>query len=185
MEEANLESDVRTRLILAGLAEMEEHGERDFSLRRVATRAQVSCAAPYRHFRDKEELIGGVFSYILGKWELLCREIENAYHDDLARRLLELSVSYLRFWLSNPKGRSVLLSRAAGSRRAAFDAPLCRSAEELALSRGGEAAEVRRLTFSVLSTVYGAIMLLPPTERETDEIVADARKQLKYIIKSK
>ena len=46
MEDANLETSVRTRLLLAGLSEMEKHGEGDFSLRRVAKEAQVSCAAP-------------------------------------------------------------------------------------------------------------------------------------------
>ena len=182
MEEANLEFDVKTRLILAGLSEMEEHGEGDFSLRRVATRAQVSCAAPYRHFRDKEALIGEVFSYIHGKWELLCREIVQAFRDDPARRLLELSTAYLRFWLSNPNYRSVLLSRTARARRAAFDAPLCRSAEELTEARGGDAEMAHRLSFAVLSTVYGALLLLPTDEDGTDGIVKDTRNQLTYVI---
>jgi AcrR family transcriptional regulator len=48
---------VKTRLILAGLNEIEEYGIKNFSLRRVALGAQVSCAAPYRHFKDKDDFI--------------------------------------------------------------------------------------------------------------------------------
>lgn len=177
-----MEFDVKTRLILAGLSEMEEHGEGDFSLRRVAARAQVSCAAPYRHFRDKEALIGDVFSYIRGKWELLCREIMRSYCEDPARRLLELSVTYLRFWLSNPNYRSVLLSRAARDRRAAFDAPLCRATEELSRTRGKDAETAHRLSFAVLSTVYGALLLLPSDEDAIENTVRDVRNQLICVI---
>ena len=56
MEQEFIENSVRTRLILSGMSEIEKHGVNDFSLRRVALAAQVSCAAPYRHFKDKEEL---------------------------------------------------------------------------------------------------------------------------------
>ncbi len=182
MEEANLEASVRTRLLLAGLAEMEKHGEGDFSLRRVAKSAQVSCAAPYRHFKDKEELIDGVFTYILEKWELLCREINAAYAQDPARRLIELSVSYLRFLLSGPNYRSVFLSPATARRRKEFDAPLRRAAEAYAKSRGMETEATSRLTFAVLTTVYGALFLTRAEESELQTTVNAAREQLKSLI---
>ena len=47
--------DVKTRLLLAGVKELSEYGARDFSLRRAAEAAGVSCAAPYRYFKGKEE----------------------------------------------------------------------------------------------------------------------------------
>ena len=64
MEEAYVEKSVRTRLILAGITELEEHGLGDFSLRRAALAAQVSCAAPYRHFKDKDEYIREIITHV-------------------------------------------------------------------------------------------------------------------------
>ncbi len=57
MEEAFQKEDVKTRLLLAGLNELSEYGVRDFSLRRAAEAAGVSCAAPYRYFKGKEEYV--------------------------------------------------------------------------------------------------------------------------------
>lgn len=182
MEEANLEESVRTRLILAGLAEMEKHGEGDFSLRRVAKNAQVSCAAPYRHFKDKEEMIDAIFAYILEKWNLLCREIIVVYENDPARRLTELAVSYLRFLLSGPNYRSVLLSRSTARRRRGFDAPLRRAAEEYAKAKEKNAEDTRRLVFAVLTTVYGALFLASSEESEIQTAVENTRRQLDFIL---
>ena len=68
MEKVYPDDGVRTRLILSALDELCEHGVVDFSLRRVALKAQVSCAAPYRHFKSKEELITETAKYITMKW---------------------------------------------------------------------------------------------------------------------
>ena len=76
MKEQSLELKLRHRLILAGLKELEEHGVKDFSLRRVALNAEVSCAAPYRHFKDKEQLIGAIITYVKDGWDLLSNQIK-------------------------------------------------------------------------------------------------------------
>lgn len=172
MEEPNLETDVRTRLILSGLREIEEHGEGDFSLRRVAQNAQVSCAAPYRHFKDREDLIGAILAYVQGKWALLCREISTAFADDFARRLTELSLAYLRFWLSNPNYRSLLLSRTSPCRHADFEAPIRELCGQIAGEEDGET-----LCFSILSTVYGTLLLASDGEK-TERLVALARRRI-------
>ena len=62
---------IRKKLVEAGLKELLEHGSRDFSLRRVALMAEVSCAAPYRHFKDKDELVRAVISEIRENWLLI------------------------------------------------------------------------------------------------------------------
>ena len=51
-EELGSES-VREQLIAAGTAELEAHGIADFSLRRVAAACNISCAAPYKHFKNR------------------------------------------------------------------------------------------------------------------------------------
>ncbi len=104
-----MENGVKTRLILAGINELEEHGVHDFSLRRVALAAQVSCAAPYRHFKDKNRLIEGIIEYIGSRWELLSREIKKAVDHDKSRLVVETCMANIRFWLANSNYRSVLM----------------------------------------------------------------------------
>ncbi|MBQ2794066.1 MAG: TetR/AcrR family transcriptional regulator [Clostridia bacterium] len=157
-------ADVRTRLILAGIVELEQHGLRDFSLRRVAQEAQVSCAAPYRHFRDKEELILAIIAYIRESWELLADNISSAFADSSEQRLLNLAVAALRFWLANGNLRSVLMSGqeelGEEKRREVnrFDAPILAAVRTLAAERGVNDSE--ELAFTVLALVYGTVTLV-------------------------
>ena len=53
MDEELGSASVREQLIKAGISELENHGISDFSLRRVASGCNISCAAPYKHFKDK------------------------------------------------------------------------------------------------------------------------------------
>src|SRR5678815_5715575 len=52
--------NLRAALIKATLRAIAEDGPEGFTLRDVARRAGVSPAAPYRHFRDKDELLAAV-----------------------------------------------------------------------------------------------------------------------------
>lgn len=54
----------RETLILAGLEELNEYGVQHFSTRRVAKACGVSCAAPYKHFKDSHEFIAEILGYI-------------------------------------------------------------------------------------------------------------------------
>lgn len=106
---------VRTRLIFAGIRELETHDPSDFSLRRVAQMAQVSCAAPYRHFRDREDLIRQIFEYIRGQWQFFYRQVVSAAEGDGRAALLDGGVAYLLFWLGNPMFRPLLFSSESGT----------------------------------------------------------------------
>ncbi len=52
--------NLRATLIEGALAIVEERGVRDFSLAEAARRAGVSGGAPYRHFRDRNELLAAI-----------------------------------------------------------------------------------------------------------------------------
>lgn len=159
MEEAYIENSVRTRLIISGINELEEHGIKDFSLRRAALAAQVSCAAPYRHFKDKEEFLSEIIKYIASKWELLCREIEAVFACDLRRKIIELAVANLRFWIANPNYRSVLMtvSQTGGEGLANFDAPLMSALDEYGIKYGESDVQLKKYTVRAL--IYGSLML--------------------------
>src|SRR6516225_5158968 len=52
--------DLRNALIQAGLELLAEGGAQELDLRKVARRAGVSHAAPYRHFADRQALIAAI-----------------------------------------------------------------------------------------------------------------------------
>ncbi len=158
MEQEFIENSVRTRLILAGISEIEEHGVNDFSLRRAALSAQVSCAAPYRHFKDKEEFISEIIKYICSKWELLCHEIVTVFAGDTRRKVIELAVANLRFWFANPNFRSVLMtvSQTGADGLLQFDSPLMHAIDELC--GVGDIAEMKK--FTVRAMIYGSLTLM-------------------------
>lgn len=109
MEAEYIEQSVRTRLILAGISELEEHGIADFSLRRAALSAQVSCAAPYRHFKDKDEFINEIVKYVNSKWELLVKEIYKVFSGRPRELVIEMCMAAIRFRVANKNFRTVFM----------------------------------------------------------------------------
>jgi AcrR family transcriptional regulator len=88
-----------------------EVGPTAFTLREVARRAGVSHNAPYRHFRNKEEMITAVA--IEGYQELTDAMIAAAREQaDALDRLKHAGLAYVRFALRRPEHFTVM-----------FDAP--------------------------------------------------------------
>ena len=92
----------RERLIQAGIAEIEMNGLSGFSLRRVAQRCGVSCAAPSKHFKDKGALVQAIAQTYNEKWSRRQREVLDRSGEDVTRTLQEVCKEYLRFLLDNP-----------------------------------------------------------------------------------
>ena len=160
MEEIFTPEKVKNRLILAGLKELDKHGVIDFSLRRVAIEAGVSCAAPYRHFKDKDELISAILAYVMEGWTLLSEQIGELYSDDPKSLIGELAVAGVRFWIANGNFRTVIMNApklSDGGAMRAFESPFLGAVEALCTS--AEDSDKTVLTFKVLSLVYGAITL--------------------------
>ena len=163
MEENFTQDNVRSRLLFSGLKELETHGVSDFSLRRVAQDAGVSCAAPYRHFKDKDELISEVIKFVVDGWVLLSDRISEIFSSDPKTLLTELAVSGLRFWIANGNFRTVISATATidNGRRghlADFDRPISLAAERYAEQKG--IADASGVAFKMLSLIYGAIILV-------------------------
>ena len=57
MEDIDSALVLREKLLSAGIDEIVTHGVEGFSLRRVAAACGASCAAPYKHFKNKYEFV--------------------------------------------------------------------------------------------------------------------------------
>ena len=100
---------IKERLIIAGIGEIKNNGVRDFSLRRVAEDCGVSCAAPYKHFKNKDDFILAIYKYINDMWFAVQLEIINQYPDDIRMQLIEISIAYVRFLVLNPNFYSLIM----------------------------------------------------------------------------
>jgi AcrR family transcriptional regulator len=94
--------DLRAELIRKGLRILDQDGYKGFSLRKVAKACNVSQTAPYRHFKDKEELISAISAHAL---EAFNRSLEEAVkkHADPREGLNEMGMAYIRFFVENPE----------------------------------------------------------------------------------
>jgi AcrR family transcriptional regulator len=94
--------DLRNALIQAGLDLLAEGGVQELDLRKVARRAGVSHAAPYRHFADKQALIAAIneegFHMLAERIRSTLREVS----DEPVEQLLGVALAYVRFAKENP-----------------------------------------------------------------------------------
>ncbi len=103
-------TDTRKRLIKAGIYEIEEHGTKGFSTRRVAKRCGISCAAPYKHFKDTEEFITAILTYMNGVYIDEQSKVIEKYKDCSSRELLvQVSLHYIRFLFEHPQFRRIVM----------------------------------------------------------------------------
>jgi AcrR family transcriptional regulator len=94
--------DLRNALIQAGLDLLAEGGARELDLRKVAHRAGVSHAAPYRHFADKAVLIAAIneegFLRLADSIQAMLRETP----DEPFEQLLAVARAYVGFAQEQP-----------------------------------------------------------------------------------
>jgi AcrR family transcriptional regulator len=94
--------DLRNALIQAGLGILAEGGAQELDLRKVARRAGVSHAAPYRHFADKQALVAAIneegFHLLAERIRSSLREVS----DEPVEQLLGVALAYVRFAQENP-----------------------------------------------------------------------------------
>jgi AcrR family transcriptional regulator len=94
--------DLRRALIQAGLELLAEGGAQTLDLRKVARRAGVSHAAPYRHFADKQALIAAISEE---GFQWLAEQIEETLRDapdDSFDQLLGVARAYVSFAEAHP-----------------------------------------------------------------------------------
>lgn len=106
--------DLKRCLIEAGIELINDEGEKNFSLRKVAAKCDVSHAAPYSHFKNKDDMINAMQNYVT---ELFMEKLNDAVNSALAANLgyekavLQLGKSYIMFFVDNPQYFRFLFSQ--------------------------------------------------------------------------
>lgn len=164
----------RERLILAGMDEIRAYGIQGFSLRRTAKNCGVSCAAPYKHFADKEELFAAMVDYVNEKWRASMKggiDLRKPVEHTIA----QLAIDYVRFLSDNPHFKSVLMIKETG-----LDSPAAREAGGLSIpakrlfiiygrKHGLDRDELRGRIFIIRSLIYGSVMILGTDDSRMEE----------------
>jgi AcrR family transcriptional regulator len=90
-------------LIEKGLQLLNSVGLEAFSLRKVADMCGVSHAAPYRHFKNKEELIRAITMSVSDKFTSLINEALSENEGDYRKQIKEVCKLYVKFMVENPE----------------------------------------------------------------------------------
>ena len=96
-------SDLKSDLIKKGLKILVAEGYEGFSLRKVARDCGVSQTAPYRHFKNKDELVLAIAQEAIGKFNQVLQNAVDKYPDDSQSQLKEMGYAYIEFFVKNPE----------------------------------------------------------------------------------
>lgn len=94
--------DLKNALIQAGIQILAKEGVAGLSLRKVASKAGVSHAAPYAHFTDKQALIAAISTEGYHRLYERIEDIIRQYADDPSKQLIETAWTYVDFALTDP-----------------------------------------------------------------------------------
>jgi AcrR family transcriptional regulator len=110
--------DLRNALIEEGIKMINAGGEEALSLRKLAEKCGVSMAAPYAHFKSKEDMINAIKEYVTDNFtEYLEKAVASVSEDveddekDIEKKILALGNAYVRFFIKNPEYFTFLFSR--------------------------------------------------------------------------
>lgn len=94
--------ETKEKFIDAALKELYLYGTAGFSIRNVAKECGLSCAAPYRHFKNKNELIEEVINAVSERWRKRVVSITENHHGTTREKIIDIAIEYIRFLCENP-----------------------------------------------------------------------------------
>ncbi|MBE0601190.1 MAG: TetR/AcrR family transcriptional regulator [Firmicutes bacterium] len=95
--------DLKTQLIREGLKLLDAEGYSGFTLRKVARACGVSQTAPYRHFKNKDDLIAAITGQALQAFGEQLETAVNRHPGDPGAQLKEMGIAYVHFFAENPE----------------------------------------------------------------------------------
>lgn len=101
--------NLKQELIEAGIRIVAEEGFGALTLRRLAKECNVSHAAPYKHFQNKEEILLALSEYAHQQFAAsLSKTLDSIPDKDAETRIIELGKSYIEFLMERPYYMKVL-----------------------------------------------------------------------------
>lgn len=175
--------ELRKVLIETGLEFIHQYGEEKLSLRQIAEKCGVSNAAPYAHFKDKDDFINAMQGYVMDSFMDSLVVCASECKDD-TQILSELGVCYVMFFYHNPLYFDFLFSRKNIRIRLSSDNNdippfelFRRTAEKVLGKIGISEKNIRYKTIAMWSLVHGlsALSAIPDIdinwESEVREII--------------
>ncbi|MEA4972493.1 MAG: TetR/AcrR family transcriptional regulator [Candidatus Metalachnospira sp.] len=175
MEDNKEQVNLHDQLILAGIEELNQYGIHSFSVRRIANKCGVSCAAPYKHFSDKQNFIAEIIMYINAKWYERQKLIIEKYPSLIRKQIVEICLEYIRFLLENSQFRSIIMLKydEFDKKYSSLRNKLSICSYELVSKYAKEVnmpPEIKlRKTFIIRSILYGAALMFDNGELEYTE----------------
>lgn len=167
MEELVLNETVKHTLITAGLTELEMHGIADFSLRRVAANCNVSCAAPYKHFKDKQHFISEIIGYVDSQWKALCSQVLDIFDGNPQKQLIEMCTAFVKFCIGNSHFRAIFIRNTE---------KLSITKDILMVSENCFNAKIAAdKAFRITALVLGSVMLTGSDMQKNEQITASLK----------
>lgn len=169
--------DLRARLISEGIALLAETGVAGFSVAKVAVRAGVSSAAPYRHFPDREALLAACAATLTAALtDVLAQAAELAGPDPIDR-LAATAGAYTRYALEHRAGLDLIHSRdlTAAHRPVVLEQSrrlmdTLMALVSAVLPEDASWADIADLTYVHLSTTHGYATLLRKDGRPSQDV---------------
>lgn len=104
--------DLKVELIKTGLKMIQENGIEKLSLRKLSSICNVSEAAPYSHFKNKDELLAAMQEYVT---QQLQNHLESAYENTADKQspspILNMGKAYVLFFMQYPEYYTFLFSQ--------------------------------------------------------------------------
>jgi AcrR family transcriptional regulator len=157
---------LKEALVEAARALMAEHGPGGFTLAEAAKRVGVTGAAPYRHFADRQDLMGELARR---GFDLFGERLSGAWDEGRPEprvALKRMGHAYLNFATAEPGLYTAMFDNAHSLQgravhfvaNKAFDG-LTRAAAGVILAGGGDPADIRRLALEIWALAHGTAML--------------------------
>lgn len=102
-------TNLRQELIEAGIKCINTHGYEQLSLRKIAKECNVSHNAPYRHFKDKDELLTAMQDYVEEKFSNVLKK--NSPDSEENYSMINFGKAYVTFFAENPEYYKFIFSR--------------------------------------------------------------------------
>lgn len=104
--------DLKVQLIKTGLQMIQENGIEKLSLRKLSAKCNVSEAAPYSHFKNKDELLTAMQEYVTQQLQSC---LENAYENIEKKHspdaILNMGKTYVLFFMKYPEYYTFLFTQ--------------------------------------------------------------------------